>query len=551
MEAGGSVARDPGDDFWWRSAGPTSVAGPAVSGVYVSEQTALCASAIWGCCKLLSESLAGLPLPVYERFPDGARQRAPNHPLYDRLQHAPNEHMTAFDFKVAMMLALLLRGEAYARIVPGPRGPVDQLLPLPPDRVAVEALPSGRQRYRVTEPDGSQRVLLDDEVWRLLGLTLDGKRGLSVLGYARETIGLSLAAESYGARFFSQDAAPKGVIEYAGVLSLDAKRRLRAAWQEAHAGLGNAYSTAVLDEGMSYKAMGVAPKDAEWVSLREFEVEDICRFFGVPLHLVQLVSKSSSWGSGIESMGIEFVTYALLPWLRRWENGINADLILAPQRFFAEFLVDGLLRGNQKDRYDAYATGRQWGWLSANDVRRYENLNPVAGLDDYLVPVNMAPAGMGPVPPERGAMAVPALAAGATGATIQGFVGDAAARLIRKEQAALGKAAHRCVGQPAAWRAALDAFYAGHRATVAAALRLPDDVAAGYCAAQAAALAAVLPEAVPGWLDGRREALTRLALVAAGVLLPGAAPAEDDEAALEDAAEAEEDDDGHTGHALA
>jgi hypothetical protein len=230
----------------------------------------------------------------------------------------------------------------------------------------------------------------------------------------------------------------------------------------------------VLEDGLEWKAVGLSQKDAQFLESREFQSEDIARWFRVPGHMVGLTAKTTSWGSGIEQLGIGFVTYTLMPWLTRWQQGISRDLIIAPNVYFVEWLVDALLRGDQTSRYGSYATGRQWGWLSPNDVRRYENMNPIPGGDDYLTPLNMQPVGAG----------------GASSGHYQQLLNETASRIARKETAALSK--HR-----PDWPESVAEFYRDHGAFVSQTLHIPAADAAAYVAQrQAQILLAGGPDAV-------------------------------------------------------
>jgi HK97 family phage portal protein len=382
------------DERFW-----SSYAGTTGAGVTVNADTAMKTSAVYACVRLISETLASLPLILYQRLPNGGKDRALNHPLYDLLHDEPCQQprLTAFQWKSTCMVHLLLRGNAYCRIVAGPRGPVDQLRLIHPDRVETR-INGDVVTYRVRRDDGTQETLNAEDVFHMTGLSLDGVTGVSLITYARETIGLSLAAESYAGRVFSQDGTPRGVLQLKGRLSQDGIDRLRAEWAEKHAGLANAHKPAVLEEGAEWKSIGMTAEDAQMLASRQFQVVDVARWFNVPLHMIQETTKATSWGSGIEHMSLGFLVYTLLPWLRRWEDTIAQQLIIAPQRYFAEFLVDALLRGNTIDRYGAYAIGRQWGWLSVNDILSMENRNPVDGGDGRLQPLNMVPLGTVPTP---------------------------------------------------------------------------------------------------------------------------------------------------------
>lgn len=381
----GNVSRSPLDDYWYGPRGGTSL-----TGIRVDPDTALKLSAAYRCVEIISSSIASLPLPIYLQRPDGGKERAPYHVLYDVLQYQPNGWQTAQGWRQQMTAHALLRGAGFSRMVNGPKGPHTALEPLNPDWLTLPSSPDGQYVYRQTgKPE--ERIAYDD-VFRVDGLTLDGWTPCSVIEYARESLGLGLASEQYAGRVFSQDGRPRGTLEHPGKLSKDAASRLKETWQESYAGLHNAHKIAVLEEGMKFSPISVSPEDAQMIASREFSVEDVCRWFGVPPHMVGSTAKVTSWGSGIEQLSIGFVTYTLLPWLKRWEQSIRRDLIFQKDQYFTEHVLDGLLRGDQKTRYEAYAIGRQNKWLSANDVRRLENMNPIPGGDSYDNPAITVPA---------------------------------------------------------------------------------------------------------------------------------------------------------------
>jgi HK97 family phage portal protein len=467
-------------------------ASQTASGASVNATSALKISTVWACVRLISETIASLPAFVYERLPDGGRQRATNHPLYDLLHSQPNDSQTAFEFFEMMTGHVLLRGNAYARIVPGARGFADQLIPVHPDEVTPEKVPgTSKLRYRV---QGFSQPFNDDEILHLRGLSSDGYVGLDPITYARESFGLTMAGEKYGARFFGNNSIPGGILSTDKGLKPDTAKRIKESWEASQVG-GNNHRVAVLEEGLKWQAIGVDPRNAQFLELREFQAEDVCRWFRVPPHMVGLTSKSTSWGSGIEQQSIGFVTYSLVPWLVRWQQALSRDLILAPQTYFVEFLVAGLLRGDLKSRFEAYNIARNGGWYSANDVRRLENENPIEGGDDYLVPLNMGVVGA-PAP------ALPA--ASADGQQIRAawpadhyaaLLREAAARVVRKETMALGKVARR--GESIIEAAA--EFYADHADFVAQTLHISAERAARYVAGQLAELSERGAEAMADW----------------------------------------------------
>jgi len=492
------------DERYWRMG---SIGSTAYSGVHVSPETALMSSAVWACTRLISESVATMPAIMYRRLADGGKERATNHPLYTVLHDDPNEIQTAFIFKRTMMVHALLYGGGYARITPGPRGPVDSLQPIHPDDITTEALPGGGIRYMVRGEDGVRRPVNAEDVFHLPGLSLNGVDGLSLVQYARESIGLALAAEGYSAKFYSQNARPSGILKHPNKLSPEAAQRVKESWEAAHAGLQNAHRVAVLEEGLEWIQTGMTNQDAELIAQLDWSAADIARFFNVPLHMIQLMTKSTSWGSGIEEMGIEFVVFTLLPWVKNWEELITKKLILAPQAYFCEFLLDNMMRGKLQDRYNAYATARNWGWLSANDVRRLENMNPIEGGDQYLRPVNTVDMTTPELPPmQRTPTVTP------TEGHYHLLLHEAASRVVRKEIAAMSKAAKRTADAPDTWAREVAEFYEAHGAFVAETLRIGRSAADAYAAEQSRALQEHGAGIMEDWETRRAGDLIALAL---------------------------------------
>jgi HK97 family phage portal protein len=484
----GSTWTDPA---WWGGA-------ESVAGVAVDPDTALKISTVYACVGLLSETIASLPLVLY-RYTENelGRQRAKSHPLYEVLHDQPNDIQTAFDFIQMTQAHALMRGSGYARIQAGPRGFADQLIPYHPDKVQKEKLSNGKIRYRLTDDFGKTETVNQEDVFEVGGLSLDGWNTVSVVSYARDSMGLTLAAERYGGRFFRNDTRPGGVLRTEGRLSDKGAQKLKASWEAAHSG-ANQHRVAVLEEGLQWQQIGISPEDAQFLQTREFQAEDVCRWFRVPPHMVGLTSKATSWGSGIEQMSIGFVTYTLRPWLTRWTQAIRRDLLLAPQTYFADFVVEHLLRGDITSRYNAYAIARQWGWLSVNEIRRYENLNPVGGGDTYLQPMNMEPSGGAPLRGE--------LLTSGVNAHYRLLAEESAARLVRKEIAACTRLA-----KEDNWAGQVADFYQAHAALVAQAMRMSMAKAMAYCETGQARLMAEGPGALEDWEPRRVLELADLA----------------------------------------
>ena len=368
--------------------------GNSNSGVRVDEFRAMQTSAVYACVKILAETVASLPLHLFRKGKKGKNETADQHPLFSCLYEMPNEEMTSFEFREIMMTSLLLWGNAYARIIRR-KGHVEQLWYMKPQNVTVERdSQTGRIKYTYTDDITNQTyVYRPDQVFHIKGLSLDGVKGLSPIAQAREAVGLSLATEEYGAKFFGNGARPGGVLEHPGILKDPEK--LRESWNKVYQGTRNSHKVAVLEEGMKYHTIGIAPEDAQFLETRKYQVNEICRIFRVPPHLVGDLERATF--SNIEHQSIEFVQHTIRPWLVRWEQAISRSLLDESERliYFAKFNVDGLLRGDYKSRMEGYAIGRQNGWLSINDIRRLEDMSLVPtdqGGDDYLVNGNMTAA---------------------------------------------------------------------------------------------------------------------------------------------------------------
>ena len=367
----------------------------STAGVNVNKQTALQNTAVFACVRILAETIASLPLPVYRRLAGGGKERAVGHYLYSVFHDQPNPEMTSFELRETLMGHLCLWGNAYCEIVRDGAGRARELWPLRPDRMAVRRGSNNELLYQYTLPDGSQLVLAQSNIFHLRGLGGDGIVGYSPIRMAREAIGLALATEEFGARFFGDGTHPSGVMEHPGKLSEQAHQNLKKSMIDAYSGLGKSHRLMILEEGMKFTQIGIPPEDAQFILTRKFQIAEIARIYRVPLHLLDETDKAATYAS-VEQFALQFVVHTIRPWLVRWEQCFKRDLFLPGEReiYFAEFLVDGLLRGDIQSRYQAYSTARQWGWMSANDVRERENMNPIEGGDIYMVPLNMVPADM-------------------------------------------------------------------------------------------------------------------------------------------------------------
>jgi HK97 family phage portal protein len=375
------------DRWYGGSAGNMSNAGRRVS-----TDGALRVSAAYGSISLLSKTVATLPLRMFRTDrATGRRTEAPNHPLNDILEYQPNHWQSAWDFKAMMMGHLALRGNAYAEIVAGPRGFVDSLEPIHPDRVSVDRLIDGTIRYTVSGTAKGTRVLLQDEVLHLRShMAPGGLVGISPVSYARETIGLAMAAEEHGARMFSNGARPSGVVTVEKSMSDPAFERFKSQWNQMYSGLSNAGKTPILEDGAKFQAISLTAEDAQFLQTREFQIEEVARWFDVPLVLLHHMTKTSSWGTGVEAIMLAFVRNNLMPWLGCWTGAIRRDLILAPGLYEAAFDVEPLIAGDSKAQAEFYSRLVLNGVLTRNEARAALGYNPIDGLDEPLVPTNTA-----------------------------------------------------------------------------------------------------------------------------------------------------------------
>lgn len=495
------------DDWWYQPVG----SGATAAGVYVSEDSALKVGTFYRCVSIIVETIASLPLHEFERVGSDGRQRVDDGSLANLLANRPNSWQTTHEWVAESHAHKLMRGNAYSRIFRDRRGDLGELVPLHPDTVKVEPLDrasvrQGARPFRYSVRDGdSTEIIHADDMFHQRALMVRGYTGMGILENARQTVGLSVVLEQYGASFFGNGSRPGGVLEHPGKLNQQSTDRLKAGWESAHRGVGNAHRVAVLEEGMKFHTLSVTPEESQFLESQEHTAESICRWCGVPPHMVGLTSKSTSWGSGIEAMSTGFVIYTLLPWIKRFEAEVQRDLLLDPITHFASFILQGLLRGDHKTRFEAYAVARQWGWLSVNDIRRLEDLNPVKGGDAYLQALNMADTSK-PQPSSGQAPAARLLAAHNL------FVTEAAERVIRREIATLGKAAKRTAGDGEAWRDAVTTFYGEHAGHVAEVMHVGRAEAARYCASQLRSAIGGGAEALQDWESTHVASLVALAM---------------------------------------
>ena len=373
--------------------------GGSTSGKAVNERSSMQMTAVYACVRILAEAVAGLPLHLYRQDEGASKQKTKDHPLYTLIHDEPNAEMTSFVFRETMMTHLLLWGNAYAQIIRNGKGQVAALYPLMPNRMQVDRDRSGKLYYQYTTSaedaptmKGTSVILDPSEVLHIPGLGFDGLVGYSPIAMAKNAIGMAIACEEFGAKFFANGAAPSGVLEHPGTVK--DPTRLRETWQGQFGGSANSGKVAVLEEGMKYTPISISPEQAQFLQTRKFQINEIARIFRVPPHMVGDLEKSSF--SNIEQQSLEFVKYTLDPWVIRWEQSLSRSLLepAEKQTHFFRFNVEGLLRGDYQSRMGGYATARQNGWMSANDIRTLEDMDRIAdeqGGNLYLVNGNMLP----------------------------------------------------------------------------------------------------------------------------------------------------------------
>lgn len=376
--------------------------GGSSAGKNVNERSAMQMTAVYSCVRILAEAVAGLPLHLYRYKEDGGKERAIDNNLYHLLHDEPNKEMSSFIFRETLMTHLLLWGNAYAQIIRNGKGEVVALYPLMPNKMQVDRDENGELYYIYTRSsdeaktmEGVTVYLTPRDVLHIPGLGFDGLVGYSPIAMAKNAIGLAIATEEYGAKFFANGAAPSGVLEHPGTIKDPS--RLRENWNSTFGGSANSGKVAVLEEGMKYTPISISPEQAQFLETRKFQIDEIARIFRVPPHMVGDLEKSSF--SNIEQQSLEFVKYTLDPWVIRWEQSLSRALLNEDEKrkYFFKFNLEGLLRGDYESRMSGYAVARQNGWMSANDIRELENMDKIPAEDGgnlYLINGNMLPLNM-------------------------------------------------------------------------------------------------------------------------------------------------------------
>jgi len=371
------------------------------SGASITAESSLRVATGYRCVSLITSAIKTLPMDLRRRLDDRTRVDADDHPLWGILRKKPNRWQTPGQFKGFLQTSVLLRGNGYALIVRS-RGRITELVPLMPDRVETEQNEDLSLRYTYTRKDGRRVEIPQKDMFHLCGMSNDGVVGQSVISYAREALGLSIQTEKHAAKLFKNGTVIGDVLIHPGSFKNDAAvARIKASLDNYRGADGeDAHKTLILEEGMKYEKLGMTSNDAQLLQTMEHTQFEICMFFGVPPHMVGLTSKTTSWGSGIEQQSIGFVAYTLQDWMNLWQETIERDLLTDDDpKLYVKINPAGLIRGDIKTRYNAYSIGKQWGWLSTNDIREKEDMDPVEDGDQYIMPMNFQPIGSEGGPP--------------------------------------------------------------------------------------------------------------------------------------------------------
>jgi HK97 family phage portal protein len=370
------------------------------SNINIKGNNALKLNAVWGCLRVIGETFASVPYNEFKKIDDKTRDKTNDTGLYDILHNQPNDEMTPFSFKEMSTYQINLGGDFVARKEYTRYGELRGLYPFEWQTVDIdrEKDSPNRLRYNVSKNGSAEKqIYYRSDVLHIPGPSLNGITGMSPIQYASESIKLGMTLERVGNRAFKNGTFPSGGFEHPGELKEEAYKRLKSDLDSQWSGENNFGKPILLEDGLKFNPFKISLADMQILESRRFTTEEICRIYRVPPHLVSDLQRSTN--NNIEQQSLEFIMYTMLPWFKRYEDGINCQLLTKEQRkqgYYIEANVSALLRGDQKSMAEAFASGRQWGWLSVNDIRRLLNMNPIEGGYTYLQPMNMVPVGTVP-----------------------------------------------------------------------------------------------------------------------------------------------------------
>lgn len=362
----------------------------------VTATAAMKYTAVFACLRVLAETFASVPIVLYRKKEDGEREVRNDLGIADILRSQPNDEMSPFNFKEQIMMSLNLGGNSVSERLIDRSGSLVGLYPYQWQMVTIDRDEETKKlKYKIgSSPRTIAKTLNRSQVFHVPGLSLDGVIGLSPISYAASAIRLGKSYEDFGVNLYRNGAFPSGAFSYEGALSDTGFARLKDDLDKNYTGMLNTGKPMLLEQNGKFTPFIINPIDAQLIENKRFQIEDIARIYRMPLHLIQDLSRSTN--NNIEHQSLEFVMYTMLPWFKRIEENINMQLLTPAERrvgFYVEFKIDGLLRGDVKSRSEAYALGRQWGWLSVNDIRKLENMPAIPNGDIYLEPLNMGEAG--------------------------------------------------------------------------------------------------------------------------------------------------------------
>lgn len=501
-----TVLPGPGDDWWYRS-----VTEPTASGEEIDEQTALTCAAVFAAVRVLGETVASLPLEVFERLPNGGKRSAPEHPMYPVLHDEFNPEMSSFIGRETMQGHLGTWGNGYAEIERTRGGRPLALWPLAPSRIRpYRSKDDDGIYYKYTQPTGSVARIPARDMLHVPALGYDGLVGYSPVSLMAEPIGLNKAAERYAAELFSNDARPSGTIEVPMALSDQAYKRMQKSVETSGAVHGQRHRLKILEEGAKFASTSMKPEDVQMIEARRFGIEDIARAYRLAPHLLQDLTHGTF--SNITELGREFIVFTMLPWFKRWQGEINRRLLSPP--YFCEFNAHAFLQGDHKARAEYYRGLFQVAGITPNRILELENENPIGPAGDVrFVPMNMVPlekAIEGPpkessppkTPPPEGQQNKPVQN---DNNAAKAFWAEAQDRMLRKE----ALAAKRWAREPKTFLRKVDEFYEKHAQTCREAFAGP--VKAGFRPGRGQSVEDEIESLVRGHIADSREALCRAA----------------------------------------
>ena len=507
------IDRGPLSDFWY--APEPWVTSFQNTGIMMTPEVAMTLSALWHGVTFFAKNLGSLPCITYRNKDDDSRELAKNFPLYTVLKNQPNETQSAFEFWEMAVGHVLLRGNFYAEIVPGTKGFVDQLIPLHPDRVSVDRLPSGRLQYTVKNANLEDETYTQDQIFHVRGYSIDGMTGVSMIAYAANSLATAVAADQYAGKFFKSGATAALAVRHPGTLGEDGLANLRESIKKYLYGAKNAGGVLVLEEDAKIEKIGISPQDAQILSTREHSIREVAHWLGLPMQIFATGQTNTTFASAYQ-FRLDLIDFAFRPMAVRFEQAIRRQLIMRKDLYAAEFLMDAILRGDLKARSEFYHLAISDGWMSRNEVRRKENLNKEDGLDEFLQPMNMGQVDEKTDTDENDEAdqdAADEAKARARHFQMRASVLalEAAQRVVRKEIAAVTRNAERLANDSAGWSTWLREFYSDHANYVAQTLRIPMHKAREYAAQQGLQLQSTGVAAMTDW-----EAVmpTHLALIA-------------------------------------